>query len=173
MIHVGARYYEVETGRWVQKDPQSSTLNLYAYSINSPLNAVDIDGRVPLILVVGAVVGIVAGAVLDYVENGELDKPWMPIVGGVVGYVGGGIIGAWSGGPGTYITLARLGPIAVSVDQYRRGGGGINIRIPAEKVPLSDQILRIGLDWHPFSGKCLPHIDLVIAGKEVLHHWPW
>ena len=169
MIHVGARYYEVETGRWVQKDPQSSTLNLYAYSINSPLNAVDIDGRVPLILVVGAVVGIVAGAVLDYVENGELDKPWMPIVGGVVGYVGGGIIGAWSGGPGTYITLARLGPIAVSVDQYRRGGGGINVRI------INDTVTRlIGLDWHhiptAWGRLCLPHIDSDVLGWR---HWPW
>jgi hypothetical protein len=48
---VGARYYEVETGRWVQKDVQlgssfnSQTLNLFTYSINNPINLFDPDGE--------------------------------------------------------------------------------------------------------------------------------
>jgi hypothetical protein len=95
---------------------------LYAYSISNPSNAVDVDGRVPVLIVVGVVIGIVAGVVLDYIENSELGKPWMPIAGGIIGYIGGGIAAAAIGGPGTYITLARIGPIAVSVDHYIRGG---------------------------------------------------
>jgi RHS repeat-associated protein len=51
LLHVGARYYEVETGRWVQKDVQlgssfnSQTLNLFTYSINNPINLFDPDGE--------------------------------------------------------------------------------------------------------------------------------
>ena len=173
LLHVGMRYYEAEVGRFIQKDPQNSTLNLYVYSVNNPSNAVDIDGRVPLLLVVGVVIGIIGGTVLDYIENSELDKPWMPIVGGGLGYLLGGVAAAAIGGPGTYITLARIGPVAISVDHYIRGGGGINIRIPPGVV--QDQLLRLGFDCHPIArgGKCLPHIDLIYKGQEVLHHWPW
>jgi RHS repeat-associated protein len=50
LLHIGARCYEGETGRWVQKDsivgkiylPQ--TLNLYIYVINAPLNFIDPKG---------------------------------------------------------------------------------------------------------------------------------
>jgi hypothetical protein len=134
---------------------------------------VDVDGRVPVLIVVGVVIGIVAGVVLDYIENGELGKPWMLIAGGIIGYIGGGIAAAAIGGPGTYITLARIGPIAVSVDHYIRGGEGINIRIPPNIVNIKDQIFRLGFDYHPIGGKYLLHIDCIYKGKEVLHHWPW
>jgi RHS repeat-associated protein len=51
LLHVGARYYEVETGRWVQKDKlfQLNTLytyNLYVYCLNNPVNDVDIVGLI-------------------------------------------------------------------------------------------------------------------------------
>jgi len=161
LLHVGMRYYEAEVGRFIQKDPQNSTLNLYVYSVNNPSNAVDIDGRVPLLLVVGVVIGIIGGTVLDYIENSELDKPWMPIVGGGLGYLLGGVAAAAIGGPGTYITLARIGPVAISVDYYIRGGGGINIRILQELYKIN--FLDLVLYYHPIArgGKCLPHIDLI------------
>jgi hypothetical protein len=40
-LHVGARYYEVETGRWVQKDLIYSFSNFYTYVLNNPINVVD------------------------------------------------------------------------------------------------------------------------------------
>jgi RHS repeat-associated protein len=51
LLHVGARYYEVETGRWVQKDPifvlipDLKLKNLYIYAENNPNNFVDPDER--------------------------------------------------------------------------------------------------------------------------------
>ena len=51
LLHVEARYYEVETGRWVQRDIQlgssfnAQTLNPFTYSINNPINLFDPDGE--------------------------------------------------------------------------------------------------------------------------------
>jgi hypothetical protein len=42
-----ARYYEAETGRFLQEDQEFST-NLYPYAYNSPLNYVDPDGTSPI-----------------------------------------------------------------------------------------------------------------------------
>ena len=67
-MHVGARYYEVETGRWVQKDPwlgtikNPQTLNSYTYVINNPIDFIDPSGRVIvgcLIIAIGIVVTII------------------------------------------------------------------------------------------------------------------
>jgi RHS repeat-associated protein len=82
LLHVGARYYEVETGRWVQKDrwlgeifkPQS--LNSLIYCINNPINYIDSLGYVPkfvwklLTSVVAAMgIGIIIGIVLDDISE--------------------------------------------------------------------------------------------------------
>ncbi|MCS7193062.1 MAG: hypothetical protein NZ937_08790 [Armatimonadetes bacterium] len=56
LMHVGARYYEFGTGRWVQKDPmigdflKPQSLNKYSYARNNPLNLIDpngFDGKPP------------------------------------------------------------------------------------------------------------------------------
>ena len=46
LLHVGARYYEIETGRWVQKD-LLLTLNFYVYCVNNPVNFIDPYGTFP------------------------------------------------------------------------------------------------------------------------------
>ena len=45
LLHVGARYYEIETGRWVQKDPQYWQGYIYCY--NDPIAYIDGDGQEP------------------------------------------------------------------------------------------------------------------------------
>jgi RHS repeat-associated protein len=64
LLHVGARYYEVETGRWVQKDPILShpfipqVLNSYSYVANNPINGFDPLGESCLLLI-GCVIVVV------------------------------------------------------------------------------------------------------------------
>ena len=43
LMHVGARYYEVETGRWVQKDIVVN-INAYHYVGNNPIMRIDPEG---------------------------------------------------------------------------------------------------------------------------------
>jgi len=40
-MHVGARYYELEIGRFIQKDPILWDDNPYSYCDSSPVNAID------------------------------------------------------------------------------------------------------------------------------------
>ncbi len=51
LVHMGAREYDAETGRWTTKDPvrfAGGDANLYAYVANDPVNLVDPDGLSPL-----------------------------------------------------------------------------------------------------------------------------
>lgn len=63
LVRFGARDYDAETGRWTAKDPLQfggGDSNLYGYAFGDPVNFVDPSGRVPVLLVVGAVVVTVA-----------------------------------------------------------------------------------------------------------------
>jgi RHS repeat-associated protein len=46
LLHVGARYYEVETGRFIQKDYWLD-LNRYSYVENNPIELIDPNGLKP------------------------------------------------------------------------------------------------------------------------------
>jgi len=52
-MHIGARYYEVETRRWAQKDSALGnvtnplTLNRFTYVLNQPTNLYDEKGTTP------------------------------------------------------------------------------------------------------------------------------
>ena len=51
LVHFGAREYDPETGRWLQKDPirfAGGDSNLYAYVGGDLVNCIDPDGRVAI-----------------------------------------------------------------------------------------------------------------------------
>ncbi|OYT71693.1 MAG: hypothetical protein CFK48_04040, partial [Armatimonadetes bacterium CP1_7O] len=65
LVKVGVRWYDPAVGRFLQQDPWLGsvyaplTLNGYGYCVNDPVNAVDPDGNLPLIVVV--IIGVAAG----------------------------------------------------------------------------------------------------------------
>ena len=67
LLHVGARYYEVEAGRWVQKDKwlgsivTSQSLNRYAYCMMNPAVLVDPAGTWWLLLVLTVALVLLEG----------------------------------------------------------------------------------------------------------------
>ncbi len=95
LLHVGARYYEVEIGRWVQKDlimgsilyPLS--LNGYSYVVNNPILFVDPQGLTGWATLICFVLGTIIGAIIG--GNGGL-----PGIG--VGAATGAAIGLFIGG---------------------------------------------------------------------------
>ncbi len=57
LTHDRARFYDPNTGRFLQKDPEpgkldapGSVVNSYAYVLNSPINLTDPNGRAPFLL---------------------------------------------------------------------------------------------------------------------------
>ncbi len=83
LLHVGARYYEVETGRWVQKDKMLGytlspiNLNYYVYCNSDPINHIDPLGYIAwwvVALVIGLVIIGVAIVVAVYVYYQTRDK---------------------------------------------------------------------------------------------------
>ena len=82
LLHVGARYYEVETGRWVQKDKVLGfifsliTLNYYVYCNNNPINYIDPLGNIawkPILLIVAIVAIAVCVGVYVYYRTRDKD----------------------------------------------------------------------------------------------------
>ncbi len=79
LLHVGARYYEPQVGRFLQRDswPGSVyaplTLNAYAYCVNDPVNAVDLDGELPVMvgIAIGVGISVGIGLLIDYFEDDE------------------------------------------------------------------------------------------------------
>jgi len=49
--HAQARFYDARNGRMMSLDPAYADANLYRYALNNPVNYVDVDGEVPVILV--------------------------------------------------------------------------------------------------------------------------
>jgi RHS repeat-associated protein len=91
LTRFGARDYDARTGRWTAKDPLGfggGGGNLYSYVKNDPVNSSDPSGRVPLIIVTGAI-----GGVLGFVDAYRVyGWDWAELGAGTAGGIVGGII---------------------------------------------------------------------------------
>jgi RHS repeat-associated protein len=68
LVRFGARDYDAETGRWTAKDPigfNGGQANLYAYTLNDPINFIDPNGESAAAVVVVVVGGIIIYGVVD------------------------------------------------------------------------------------------------------------
>lgn len=137
----GARTYAPALGRFISKDPawasviHPQTANPYAYVVNNPYKYTDPSGRIPFLIVtagVGALIGAGSGAIISYVNTGEVS--WSAVAtgavaGGVIG-AGGGALAAWGL---TGSATASTG-LVVGVGQME-----LAALLPTAK-PLADQV---------------------------------
>ncbi|MEA5567878.1 RHS repeat-associated core domain-containing protein, partial [Anabaena sp. UHCC 0399] len=130
--YMRARYYSPSSGRFMNSDPlgQAGGLNLYAYTLNDPVNFIDplgtrrtlptprpgigggigggvgvVDGSTGAIVggVIGGAIGEVAGTIGGGIAGG--------IVGGIVGGIAGGIAGLPGGIPGVLLGATIVGSV--------------------------------------------------------------
>jgi len=90
-LHVGARYYDPVTGRFLQRDPIgiNGGSNVYVYALNNPLAHIDIEGLAPNWIKSKITKGI--GVILCI--GGALIAPVFPWVGAGAGAAGAGLWG--------------------------------------------------------------------------------
>ena len=155
LLHVGARYYEVEMGRWVQKDQELGkvvdprTLNLYVYVGNNPLARVDPDGKFWL-----TVAGVVGGGIIGLIGAGVGFLIGGPIGAGVGGAIGGAIGGFFSGYVGaadagrTEDEAIKSGFIGAGIGAITRGWFSYKV-FSKPAICLVFVIVRETLLWQP------------------------
>lgn len=106
--YFGARYYDSQTGRFLEPDPQSQFASAYVYGANDPIDMYDPDGQFAVLaIVIAAVIGAVTGAYMGGVAannnnfnplqwNWSSAHTW-------AGVFGGAAIGAATGALGAAI----------------------------------------------------------------------
>ncbi|MBL8680335.1 MAG: hypothetical protein JNK05_14255 [Myxococcales bacterium] len=177
LVRFGARDYDAESGRWTAKDPSglSGGLNVYEYAAGDPIDLVDIDGNVA-VLIVGAEVasGAIWGAMTDLLLQIALNGPrcidwgqvWSAAKSGAVFGIFAGLFRAWNA-PWFCLTGCFVKGTLVDTERGRR---------PIEEVALGDRVgpessecasvstedwVDIGLDMGPR--------DEGSPGRVVLH----
>lgn len=104
LVRLGARDYDPQTGRWTAKDPlgfAGGDSNVYAYSMNDPVNLIDPSGLYAgvddaVFAGGGAVVGLIGQAIGDLIAG----KPsgWEDYTAAALGGAAGGLAMEYTGG---------------------------------------------------------------------------
>jgi RHS repeat-associated protein len=159
LMHVGARYYDAQVGRFVTRDTVLSE-HPYVYCNHDPVNAVDPSGHTPYWLSeivkfgtpttppqlgFGIFAGWLAiGGLAEYVTSppsGNVRTDIIGTGGGLVGVVGGvGLIGGATAG-GTLVGGAITVGGAIAV------GTGVGL-IAVGAIAVGVGVYRLGQDWH-------------------------
>ena len=147
LYYLGSRYYNPETGRFINADGQLNDdalgNNMFTYCSNNPLLRKD-DGGTGWWVVAGALVGGIIGATAKIVTNVAQGKRWNT---GVVGAViGGAIYGAVIASTGNVAAAAFASSAAESaaneVSSYISGIGKIN-NSPQKKITKENIVSSI------------------------------
>lgn len=160
LTRFGARDYDAEIGRWTSKDPirfQGGNTNLYGYVLTDPVNLIDITGNVPVLPIIGAVIGGISNAVYNYesYSSGRISGSnyASSIIAGIgtgalsgfgSGFISGTIMGAATSAVNTAINQLLDGSFNCDNDRIRNSAaagaaGGI---ITSGGAALGDQFAR-------------------------------
>jgi RHS repeat-associated protein len=129
-LHIGARYYDPATGRFLQRDPLgiAAGTNVYVYALGAPATRTDPSGEMVSLsgtlasMAIGAVVNGATGAAIGSVSSAGATTGGSigvagGIVAGVVTAVAGPVVGGASGG---FVTGA-LNAIVTGQDWFAGG----------------------------------------------------
>lgn len=155
LYYLQSRYYDPETGRFINADdvsyldPQSiHGLNLYAYYLNNPVMYVDPSGNIAVsTAVIGLIVGVVAGLGIalyaDYSDDGQVfngSVKWYEyLFAGIIGGLLGAAIGYIAPAVGGFlnstfsISIPSLGSI-ISSGGTQAIASGVTISITGTQI---------------------------------------
>ena len=178
LYYLQARYYDPETGRFLNSDAieylapeQLGGLNLYAYCNNNPVMDADPTGCFGILtaILIGAVIGAVIGATIEGVEAYEeaveegatgLELVGKTIAGAAKGAVIGGALGAVAGAASYGVASAIVaGATALTTGTGAAGAlalanGGVLASGETVAVAASALLLGIGIVFSkPNSGR--------------------
>jgi RHS repeat-associated protein len=146
LVYYGFRYYSPSLGRWISKDPiqEAGGPNLYAFIVNTPMNAIDADGRFSTIEVltsaaIGGGMGVLGGWIFSE-GSYTLRQFRNDLIEGAVGALAGGWLAKGIIAIPTKLYKYGFGPGSVG---YRRwmaasGGFGAAVGYAAGKVAVGD-----------------------------------
>lgn len=127
LVRFGLRDYDAYTGRWLEPEPlglRGGTTNFYLYAFNDPVNMVDVDGELPLLVVVllGAALSAAFDAAVQYATKGCINYAQVAIA-GVIGGVGSGFSAmagaAWAARASAALRLRRTARLKHALNVHR------------------------------------------------------
>jgi RHS repeat-associated protein len=191
LVFLRARYYDPGTGRFITKDPfpgvpsLPSTLHLYQYALNNPINFVDPSGEIIPAIITAMAAGVIIGGVMGGIGY-ALSHPgqslgdmlssacfWQAVL---VGEISGAIAGAvgWAVGAATPALMLKYGltakmTLGLNIGFSFLSGSAASIVGQFTTNLLLGMDLGEGLAFAAFSGGIIGMVTGGIGYK--LHEW--